>query len=212
MGKGCSVDKDFLWETALGAFEELCREKDETSVLLDGEGLRSLHKSIRQRVIAKAFNEIGLTEDLTFAHYAKCEEIIFHEHPSARTDLPKGYCLAKNYDDIKVFLPVRKSEVRCLRIRMMSLEDYNLQNLDKNSHAVFDAEQMEAAYGADYAGRILYDDKGVEVFGFGKHKGRSVAAVFREEPSYYSWMMNGDFPLYTKKVITEIRLRDKNEK
>lgn len=61
---------------------------------------------------------------------------------------------------------------------------------------------------ADYAGRIIYDDKDVEVFGFGKHKGRPVADVFREEPSYYSWMMNGDFPAYTKKVITEIRLRD----
>ncbi len=62
---------------------------------------------------------------------------------------------------------------------------------------------------ADYAGRILYNEKGEEIFGFGKYKGRSVADVFREEPSYYSWMMNGDFPLYTKKVITEIRLRDK---
>lgn len=61
---------------------------------------------------------------------------------------------------------------------------------------------------ADYAGRVLYDEKGTEVFGFGKHKGRPVADVFREEPSYYSWMMNGDFPEYTKKVITEIRLRD----
>lgn len=61
---------------------------------------------------------------------------------------------------------------------------------------------------ADYAGRILYDKDGVEVFGFGKHKGRRVADVFREEPSYYSWMMNGDFPKYTQKVITEIRLRD----
>ncbi len=62
---------------------------------------------------------------------------------------------------------------------------------------------------ADYAGRIVYDDNGVEVFGFGKHKGRLVAEVFHTEPSYYSWMMNGDFPLYTKKVITEIRLRGK---
>ena len=62
---------------------------------------------------------------------------------------------------------------------------------------------------ADYAGRILYNEKGEEVFGFGKYKGRSVADVFRTEPSYYDWMMNGDFPLYTKKVITEIRLRDK---
>jgi len=61
---------------------------------------------------------------------------------------------------------------------------------------------------ADYAGRILYDKDGVEVFGFGKHKGKPVAVVFRDEPSYYSWMMEGDFPQYTKKVITEIRLRD----
>lgn len=61
---------------------------------------------------------------------------------------------------------------------------------------------------ADYAGRVLYDDNGVEVFGFGKHRGRPVAEVFREEPSYYAWMMNGDFPEYTKKVITEIRLRE----
>ncbi|MCC8018914.1 MAG: 3'-5' exonuclease [Rikenellaceae bacterium] len=60
----------------------------------------------------------------------------------------------------------------------------------------------------DYAGRICYDEKGVEVFSFGKHKGRCVADVFRDEPSYYSWMMNGDFPEYTKKVITEIRLRE----
>ena len=61
---------------------------------------------------------------------------------------------------------------------------------------------------ADYAGRILYDKDGAEIFGFGKYKGRRVADVFREEPSYYAWMMNGDFPKYTKKVITEIRLRD----
>lgn len=65
---------------------------------------------------------------------------------------------------------------------------------------------------ADLAGRILFDEKGVEVFGFGKHKGKSVREVFRKEPSYYSWMMDGDFPQYTKKVITEIRLRELNNK
>ena len=62
---------------------------------------------------------------------------------------------------------------------------------------------------ADYAGRILYNEKGEEIFGFGKYKGRLVSQVFQEEPSYYAWMMNGDFPLYTKKVITEIRCREK---
>lgn len=63
---------------------------------------------------------------------------------------------------------------------------------------------------ADYAGRIGYDDKGVEIFTFGKYRGRSVERVFDEDPSYYTWIMNGDFPLYTKKVITEIRLRKKS--
>lgn len=72
----------------------------------------------------------------------------------------------------------------------------------------FLAEFTEHNKCADYAGRILYDKDGAEVFGFGKYKGRNVAEVFRTEPSYYSWMMNGDFPMYTKKVITEIRLRD----
>ncbi len=60
----------------------------------------------------------------------------------------------------------------------------------------------------DYAGRIMLDDKECEVFAFGKYKGQSVAEVFRKEPSYYDWMMKGDFPLYTKRVITEIRLRE----
>lgn len=58
----------------------------------------------------------------------------------------------------------------------------------------------------DFAGRIAWNDEGVAVFNFGKHKGRSVAEVFAAEPSYYSWMMNGDFPLETKQVLTRLRL------
>ena len=62
---------------------------------------------------------------------------------------------------------------------------------------------------ADFAGRIGYDSEGREILTFGKHKGCRVEDVFNAEPSYYTWMMNGDFPLYTKKVITDIRLRSK---
>lgn len=61
----------------------------------------------------------------------------------------------------------------------------------------------------DFAGRLTLNDNGEEIFTFGKYKGRKVMDVFRDDPSYYSWMMNGDFPLYTKKIITEIRLRMK---
>lgn len=62
---------------------------------------------------------------------------------------------------------------------------------------------------ADYAGRVAYDDAGIEIFNFGKHKGRRVADVFKNDPSYYSWIINGDFPEYTKKILTEIRLKSK---
>ncbi len=55
----------------------------------------------------------------------------------------------------------------------------------------------------DFARRFVMD-KGVEVFNFGKHKGRSVAEVLRTERQYYDWMMKGDFPLHTKKKLTEI--------
>ena len=58
----------------------------------------------------------------------------------------------------------------------------------------------------DLAGRIIYNEKGQEVFNFGKHKDKPVIEVFEKEPSYYNWMMNGDFALYTKKILTQIRL------
>jgi len=66
----------------------------------------------------------------------------------------------------------------------------------------------------DYAGRIIYDENGTEIFNFGKYKGQAVEEVFKKDPSYYSWMMNGDFPLYTKKIITQIKLKkfSKNNK
>ena len=59
----------------------------------------------------------------------------------------------------------------------------------------------------DFAGRIVRDENGVAIFSFGKHRDKPVAEVFRREPSYYTWIMEGDFPAYTKKVFTEIKLR-----
>lgn len=69
---------------------------------------------------------------------------------------------------------------------------HNFTNINKN---------------ADLAGRIIFNDEGIEVFNFGKHTGKPVEKVLRDEPSYFSWMLNGDFPLYTKKILTDIKLR-----
>ncbi|MCC7317363.1 MAG: 3'-5' exonuclease [Bacteroidales bacterium] len=60
---------------------------------------------------------------------------------------------------------------------------------------------------ADLASQLTINEDDKEVFNFGKHKGKTVEAVFQSEPSYYDWMMKGDFPLYTKKLITAIKLR-----
>ena len=64
----------------------------------------------------------------------------------------------------------------------------------------------------DFAGRMVYDDKGVEVFNFGKYKGMSVADVLRRDPGYYSWILNSDFTLNTKAMLTKIRLREFTQK
>lgn len=59
----------------------------------------------------------------------------------------------------------------------------------------------------DFAGRIALNEQGEEIFTFGKYKGRRVTEIFAAEPSYYDWLIKGDFPQYTKKIFTEIRLR-----
>ncbi|WOC40639.1 exonuclease domain-containing protein [Polaribacter sp. HL-MS24] len=60
---------------------------------------------------------------------------------------------------------------------------------------------------ADFAGFILMNEDGQEIFSFGKHKGRIVEEVLKENPGYNNWIQNADFPLYTKKVLQTIKER-----
>jgi len=78
----------------------------------------------------------------------------------------------------------------------------NLEN-DINYLSDFSAQTNNV----DFAGRIVYNNKGVEVFNFGKYKGKAVEVVLQQDPGYFSWILNGEFPLYTKKVLTNIKLR-----
>ena len=64
---------------------------------------------------------------------------------------------------------------------------------------------------ADFAGFIVYNEDDKECFGFGKHKGKTVVEVLETEPGYFGWLLNADFPRYTKKVLTQIRLRNFNQ-
>jgi DNA polymerase-3 subunit epsilon len=59
----------------------------------------------------------------------------------------------------------------------------------------------------DLAGRMVYNNDGEEVFNFGKHRGKKVVDVFAQEPNYYDWILKNDFPLDTKRKLTEIKLK-----
>ena len=74
----------------------------------------------------------------------------------------------------------------------------------------FLATYSRANRNVDYAGRIVFDANDVETFNFGKYKGQPVVSVLEHDPGYFSWIMQGDFALNTKQVLTEIALRSKN--
>ena len=64
----------------------------------------------------------------------------------------------------------------------------------------------------DLAGRMVFNEQGEELFNFGKHKGKKVMDVLDREPSYYDWILNNDFPLDTKRKLTQIKLRAFNQR
>jgi len=71
---------------------------------------------------------------------------------------------------------------------------------------------LTASRNVDLAGRMVYNDKGEEVFNFGKHNGKLVSEVLKLEPAYFDWILKGEFPLDTKRRLTEIRLKSLNNR
>lgn len=99
---------------------------------------------------------------------------------------------------------------------LAQLEKYKDAEIENNKGELYKPVQNDMEHlhevsqrhrNVDMLGRIIYNDDNEEIFNFGKHKGRTVEEVLRIEPGYYGWMLNGDFPLYTKKVLREIRNR-----
>ena len=88
------------------------------------------------------------------------------------------------------------------------IEKYN--ELENNTKFLSDFSSRKQF--ADFAGFISFNKKGEECFSFGKHKNKTVEEVLQNEPGYFGWLLNADFPLYTKKVLTAIKLRSFNTK
>ena len=152
-------------------------------------------------VLVEEFLRAGVDVDFKRRKFIDVQNIFHKKEQRTLVAAYKFYC-DKDLEEAHSAEADTKATYEVLKAQLDRYDDLE-NDIDKL------AEYSCRAESADYAGRILYNEKGEEVFGFGKYKGRSVAEVFRIEPSYYAWMMNGDFPLYTKKVITEIRMRDK---
>ncbi len=83
--------------------------------------------------------------------------------------------------------------------------------LENNVDSLYDFTGKQLDKIVDLAGRIAYNNDGIEIFNFGKYKGKKVTEIFEKDSAYYGWIMRSDFPLYTKKKLTELILKWKSE-
>ena len=152
-------------------------------------------------VLAEEFLRAGVDIDMMKRKFIDVQ-VIYHKLEQ-RTLSPayKFYC-QKNLEDAHTAEADTRATYEVLKAQLDRYPE-ELQN-----DMAFLAEYSSFNKNVDFAGRIVYDEKGVEVFNFGKYKGMSVSEVLQKDPGYYSWILNGDFTLNTKNVLTKIRLRE----
>lgn len=127
-------------------------------------------------------------------------QVLYHKRePRTLTAAYKFYC-GKELEDAHSALADTRATYEVLKAQLDHYADME-NDMDKLS------KESSFTNNVDFAGRIVYDESGREVFNFGKYKGMPVDAVLDRDPGYYGWMMNGDFTLNTKQVLTRIKLR-----
>jgi DNA polymerase-3 subunit epsilon len=132
-------------------------------------------------------------------------QTIFHKMEKRTLEAAYKFYCDKNLDNAHSAAADTDATYEVLKAQLDRYED--LEN-DVAYLADFSAHRNFA----DFAGYIGYNKKGEEVFSFGKHKGSLVEDVLEKESGYFGWLLNADFPLYTKKVLTGIKLRKLNNK
>lgn len=146
---------------------------------------------------------IEMDLDISNARMVDVQAIFHKKEPRDLKAALKFYC---GEDLVNAHSAAADARATCM-ILLQQLNHYQDLQGDVDFLHRFTARNNKSV---DLAGRIVRNDKGIELFSFGKYKGQSVSEVFARDPSYYSWMMAGDFPRHTKKVITGIRLRAMN--
>jgi len=155
-------------------------------------------------LLAEEMLRVGLDFDM-INRVAIDVQVIFHK--KEQRTLSAGY---KFYceKDLENAHSAEADTLATYEILLAQLEKYEDLENDVKKLSEYSTHNKRA----DFAGFLMFDENDEELFSFGKYKGRKVLDVFAENPGYYSWIQNADFPLYTKKVLTQIKLRSLNTK
>jgi DNA polymerase-3 subunit epsilon len=170
---------------------------NEVKVFIDGCDLGGYNSNrFDIPILMEEFLRVGLDVDLSKRKMVDVQHIFYTMEPRTLSAAYKFFCNKELVDAHSAEADVSAT----IDVFMAQLDKYsNLGNSVESVLSVIGEDKI-----VDYARRFSFDDKGVEVFNFGKHKGRAVTDVLKAEPQYYDWMMRGDFPLHTKQKLTEI--------
>ncbi|MBN1158765.1 MAG: 3'-5' exonuclease [Bacteroidales bacterium] len=150
-------------------------------------------------LLAEEFLRSGVDIDLMKRKFVDIQVIFHKKEQRTLSAAYKFYC-----DKTLENAHTSEADTRATyEILMAQLDRYPDLKNDINALSKFSSHNQNV----DFLGRIVFDNDGKEVFNFGKYKGQSVEDVLKKDPGYYGWIMNGQFPLYTKKVLTAIKLR-----
>ncbi|WP_185856841.1 3'-5' exonuclease [Blattabacterium cuenoti] len=154
-------------------------------------------------ILAEEMLRAGVPFDIK-KHKTIDVQVIFHKmEPRTLSAAYKYYC----GKDIMKAHSSRADTFATYEILLAQLEKY--KNLKKDVKSLNQFSHQKNI--ADLAGFVKIDEQGNEIFNFGKYKGEKVLEIFERFPNYYGWIQNSDFPLYTKKILTEIKLKKFNK-
>lgn len=152
-------------------------------------------------VLAEEFLRASIDIDLSRRKFVDVQ-VIYHKLEQRTLSAAYKFYCNKNLEDAHTAEADTRATYEVLKAQLDRYPDI-LQN-----DIAFLADYSSYNRNVDFAGRMVYDDNGVEVFNFGKYKGMPVADVLRKDPGYYSWILQGDFTLNTKQMLTKIRIRE----
>ena len=152
-------------------------------------------------LLVEEFLRAGVDIDLMKRKFIDVQ-VIYHKLEQRTLSAAYKFYCNKNLEDAHTAEADTRATYEVLKAQLDHYPDV-LEN-----DITFLSEYSCYSKNVDFAGRIIYNDEGVEIFNFGKYKGMSVAEVLKKDIGYFSWIMQGDFTLNTKNVLTKIRLRE----